>query len=69
VTDAIEFASNRLGYGVMRLTGAGMWASFPTARSASHCSDGSFSHPEFVLDAIRDAATGVQRNAAASATV
>jgi hypothetical protein len=29
VTDAIEFASNRLGYGAMRLTGAGMWGEFP----------------------------------------
>jgi pyridoxine 4-dehydrogenase len=29
VTDGIEFASNRLGYGAMRLTGAGMWGEFP----------------------------------------
>ena len=29
MTDAIEFASNRLGYGAMRLTGAGMWGEFP----------------------------------------
>jgi pyridoxine 4-dehydrogenase len=29
VTDAIEFVSNRLGYGAMRLTGAGMWGEFP----------------------------------------
>jgi pyridoxine 4-dehydrogenase len=29
MSGAVEFTSNRLGYGAMRLTGAGMWGEFP----------------------------------------